>query len=98
MALSSLRTIFCRVEETRVHLEKIGIPAEKLTVSGIPIDPLFAETKDKTAMREKYGLEKDKLTIMVSAGGFGVGNIEHLLTGFERFANAFANRRNLRSQ
>lgn len=30
-------------------------------------------------MREKFGLEKDKLTILVSAGGFGVGNIEHLL-------------------
>jgi len=30
-------------------------------------------------MREKYRLEKDKLTILVSAGGFGVGNIEHLL-------------------
>jgi processive 1,2-diacylglycerol beta-glucosyltransferase len=30
-------------------------------------------------MREKYGLANDKLTIMVSAGGFGVGNIEHLL-------------------
>ena len=70
---------FVALDETRIHLSKIGIPAEKITVSGIPIDPIFAETKDKSAMREKYGLEKDKLTIMVSAGGFGVGNIEHLL-------------------
>lgn len=30
-------------------------------------------------MRAKHGLEKDKLTIIVSAGGFGVGNIELLL-------------------
>ena len=30
-------------------------------------------------MREKYDLATDKLTILVSAGGFGVGNIEHLL-------------------
>lgn len=30
-------------------------------------------------MREKYGLDKNKLTILVSAGGFGVGNIDHLL-------------------
>ncbi len=70
---------FVALEETRVHLEKIGITPEKITVSGIPIDPFFAETKDKSAMREKFGLAKDKLTIMVSAGGFGVGNIEHLL-------------------
>ncbi len=71
---------FVALEETRVHLEKLGIPTDKIVVSGIPIDPVFAETKDKTEMREKYGLEKDKITILVSAGGFGVGNIEHLLT------------------
>jgi processive 1,2-diacylglycerol beta-glucosyltransferase len=70
---------FVALDETKIHLSKIGIPAEKITVTGIPIDPLFAEKKDKSAMREKYGLDKDKLTIMVSAGGFGVGNIEHLL-------------------
>jgi len=70
---------FVAMDETRVHLEKLGIPADKITVSGIPIDPIFAEQKDKTEMREKYNLETDKLTILVSAGGFGVGNIEHLL-------------------
>lgn len=70
---------FVALEETKVHLEKLGIPAEKLTVSGIPIDPVFAEIKDETAMLEKYNLDKDKLTILVSAGGFGVGNIEYLL-------------------
>ena len=71
---------FVALDETKVHLAKIGIPADKITVSGIPIDPVFAQTKDKTAMREKFGLEQDKLTILVSAGGFGVGNVEHLLT------------------
>ena len=70
---------FVALEETRIHLEKLGIQPEKINVSGIPIDPIFAEHKDKTAMREKYGLEKEKWTILVSAGGFGVGNIEHLL-------------------
>jgi len=70
---------FVALDETKAHLSKIGIPAEKITVSGIPIDPVFAETKDKTAMREKFGLDKNRLTILVSAGGFGVGNVEHLL-------------------
>ena len=70
---------FVALDETKIHLEKLGIPAEKITVSGIPIDQIFAESKDQRAMREKYDLEKDKLTILVSAGGFGVGNIENLL-------------------
>lgn len=70
---------FVALEETRVHLEKLGIPNDKITVSGIPVDSIFVETKDKRAMREKYNLDKNKLTILVSAGGFGVGNVEHLL-------------------
>jgi processive 1,2-diacylglycerol beta-glucosyltransferase len=70
---------FVALEETKIHLAKIGIPEEKITVSGIPIDPLFAASKDQGAMREKFGLDKDRLTILVSAGGFGVGNVEHLL-------------------
>lgn len=70
---------FVAMDETREHLEKLGIPPKKITVSGIPIDPIFSENKDKWEMREKYDLEKDRLTILVSAGGFGVGNIENLL-------------------
>jgi processive 1,2-diacylglycerol beta-glucosyltransferase len=70
---------FVAMEETRVHLEKIGIEADKLTVSGIPIDPIFSQKKDKIEMRKKFGLETDRITILVSAGGFGVGKIEHTL-------------------
>ncbi len=70
---------FVALDETRVHLEKVGIRPETISVTGIPIDPVFAEEKDKSEMRAKHGLENNKLTIIVSAGGFGVGNIELLL-------------------
>lgn len=70
---------FVALEETKIHLAKIGIPKDKITVSGIPIDPVFAVAKDKSGIRNKFGLTQDKLVILVSAGGFGVGNIEHLL-------------------
>jgi processive 1,2-diacylglycerol beta-glucosyltransferase len=71
---------FVAIEETREHLVRLGIPANKVTVSGIPIDPVFAERKDKGAIRPKYGLAPDRTTVLVSAGGFGVGPIEHLVT------------------
>jgi hypothetical protein len=48
-------------------------------VSGIPIDPIFAEPKDKTAMRRKLGLRPISRRSSL-AGGFGVGPIEHALT------------------
>jgi len=70
---------FVALEETRVHMEKLGIPPDKITVSGIPIDPVFGVRKDKRAMRDKHGLLQDRTTLLVSAGGFGVGSIEHLI-------------------
>jgi processive 1,2-diacylglycerol beta-glucosyltransferase len=71
---------FVALDETGVHLEKLGIPADRITVSGIPVDPVFARSKDKAAMRLKLGLREDRTTILVSAGGFGVGPVENLIT------------------
>src|ERR1041385_1782711 len=70
---------FVAIDEARVYLEALGIPAAKLAVTGIPIDPIFAEQKDKTEMRIKHGLEQDRLTVLLSAGGFGVGAVEPLI-------------------
>jgi processive 1,2-diacylglycerol beta-glucosyltransferase len=70
---------FVAIEEARVYLEALGIPPEKITVSGIPIDPVFAQVKDKQAMRAKHGLAADRTTILLSAGGFGVGSVDALI-------------------
>ena len=70
---------FVAIDEARVYLEAIGIPPAKISVTGIPIDPIFAEQKDKIEMRAKHGLEQNRLTILLSAGGFGVGSVEPLL-------------------
>jgi len=70
---------FVALEEARVYLEALGIPAEKITVSGIPIDPVFAIEKDKQEMRVKHGLAPDRTTILLSAGGFGVGSVDAMV-------------------
>ena len=70
---------FVAIDEARVYLEALGIPAQKITVSGIPIDPVFALKKDKQQMRAKHGLAPDRTTILLSAGGFGVGSVEPLI-------------------
>jgi processive 1,2-diacylglycerol beta-glucosyltransferase len=66
-------------EETAVHLARLGVPPETITVTGVPIDPVFAEPKDPRAMRGQHGLDPDRTTLLVSAGGFGVGPIEQLV-------------------
>ena len=70
---------FVALDETKVHLEKLGIAEDKVSVTGIPVDPLFAEKKDRAALCAKHGLDPGRTTILMSAGGFGVGPVEHML-------------------
>ncbi|MCI0390386.1 MAG: glycosyltransferase [Acidobacteria bacterium] len=78
---------FVALDETRVYLTALGIAAERITVSGIPIDPVFAQPKEKRAMRDKHGLVPDRTTILVSAGGFGVGPIDSMIKSLLQVRN-----------
>jgi processive 1,2-diacylglycerol beta-glucosyltransferase len=71
---------FVALDETRAHLEALGMPEEKITVSGIPIDPVYRSLPDRRTMRRKHGLDPDRVTIVVSAGGYGVGRVETVLS------------------
>jgi processive 1,2-diacylglycerol beta-glucosyltransferase len=63
---------FVAIDETKVHLEMLGIPPERVTVSGIPIDPEFAVPVDVAAARARHGLDPARPTLLFSAGAFGV--------------------------
>lgn len=69
--------------EARAYLTGLGIPSEKVEVSGIPIDPSFAIPKNKVAMQQKHGLLQNCATVLLSAGGYGVGSIEEILTALQ---------------
>jgi processive 1,2-diacylglycerol beta-glucosyltransferase len=70
---------FVALEETRRHLAPLGVPAARITVSGIPIDPVFADSRHALAMTRKHGLDPARWRILVTAGGFGVGPVERLV-------------------
>lgn len=70
---------FVALPETREHMSQLGVPADCIKVSGIPIDPVFAQHKDKREMKAKYGLSQHKPAILLSAGGFGVGPVDEIL-------------------
>lgn len=78
---------FVALDETRAHMEKLGIQPERVCVSGIPIDPVFSEQKDKLSMRKKYDLDPALPAILLSAGGFGVGPIEEMLSALDHMEN-----------
>ena len=75
---------FVSLEESKIYLQQMGIPADKITISGIPTDPVFNTPKDKSATRKQLNLDPNRFTILVSAGGFGVGPVEMLVTQLEK--------------
>jgi processive 1,2-diacylglycerol beta-glucosyltransferase len=75
---------YVALDETREHLAQLGVPRDAVTVSGIPIDPVFSRTKDRREVCEKHGLRPDVTTILISAGGFGMGPIEKVMKALLR--------------
>jgi processive 1,2-diacylglycerol beta-glucosyltransferase len=70
---------FVATEEARAHLIALEIEASKITVSGIPTHPLFAEASDRGKIRCELGWRDDLPVILVSAGGFGAGNAVRMI-------------------
>jgi len=70
---------FVACEETRAHLAALGIPRETIHVTGIPISPAFAVPLTKREARRGLALDPDRTTVLVSAGGFGMGPVEALV-------------------
>lgn len=64
---------FVAIDETRAHLEMLGLPAERITVSGIPIDPAFTLPWDRSRARRDLGLDPERTTLLLSGGALGVG-------------------------
>lgn len=65
---------------TRHKMEHLGIPSEKVKVTGIPVDDRFTTPPDVTALKKYLGLPGDKFTILMATGSFGFGPMEKLAT------------------
>jgi processive 1,2-diacylglycerol beta-glucosyltransferase len=70
---------YVAMDEAKEYLARIGVPREKLLVTGIPIDPLFATPVSRSDARKQLGLDATANVILISAGGYGIGPIEQLV-------------------
>ena len=70
---------FVALDETKAYLTTLGLPAERITVSGIPVDPDFGRQTDSPSLRKKLGLALDRPVILVTAGALGVNPAEHVV-------------------
>ncbi|MFT3784252.1 MAG: glycosyltransferase [Nibricoccus sp.] len=66
---------------TARELMRKGCPPEKISVTGIPVDPVFSNRTPAPAARAKLGL-LDKPTVLLLSGGFGVGPMKQMLASF----------------
>src|SRR5262249_1135405 len=81
-ALWLCRTVdryYVALPESAEYISRIGVPREKLRITGIPIDPVFASPVDRTAARSHFSLDPEAITLLVSAGGEGVGPMERIV-------------------
>lgn len=69
---------FTATDEGRAYLQHWGVPAEDITVSGIPIHPVFSQPKNRAECLARQGLAGDRPIVLQLAGGFGVGPIEEI--------------------
>ena len=69
---------YTATEEGARYLQHWGIPADRTTVTGIPIHPVFAAPKDRAECLARHGLAGDRPVFLQLSGGFGVGPIVEL--------------------
>lgn len=67
---------FVSQEEDRIHMAALGLPADRITVSGIPVDPRFEEPVDESRVRERFGLDPRKPILLVAGGTLGLSPAE----------------------
>ena len=73
---------FTATEEGANYLRAWGVPATTpITATGIPIHPVFSESKDRVSCLKRQDLAGDRPIVLQLAGGFGVGPIEKLYRG-----------------
>ena len=70
---------FVALDETKAYLEMLGLPAERITVSGIPVDTAFAAPIDRVAECQYRGLNPENPILLLSAGAAGFGSVEFMV-------------------
>jgi processive 1,2-diacylglycerol beta-glucosyltransferase len=70
---------FVALEESAEYLARIGVLREKIRISGIPVDPLFATPLERAEARRSLQLDPSATMLLISAGGYGIGPVEQLV-------------------
>ena len=63
---------FVAQEEDKIHMEALGLPSDRIEVTGIPVDPEFAKPVDASAVLLRHGLKPERPTLLIAGGALGM--------------------------
>jgi processive 1,2-diacylglycerol beta-glucosyltransferase len=69
---------FAATMESAVYLTSWGVAPGRVSVTGIPIHPVFCRRKARAECLDAQNLRGDRPIVLLLSGGFGVGPIEQL--------------------
>jgi processive 1,2-diacylglycerol beta-glucosyltransferase len=63
---------FVAQEEDRIHMEGLGLPGDRIHVTGIPIERRFSFPVDREAVLTRHSLDPAKPTLLLAGGTLGL--------------------------
>ena len=75
--------------EAAEDLIRRGVPKEKITVRGIPVNPKFHERPDRAALRRELSLPDALPVLLFMAGSFGVRSVFRVFRSLDALPDAF---------
>ncbi len=77
-AIPNVDRWFVAGERAAEDLAGYGVPSARIDVTGIPVEPRFAQRIPRAQARERLGLDSDRALVLVMGGGSGVGPLAEL--------------------
>ena len=65
-------------DEIAFRLADRGVPHGRINVTGIPVMPEFSASLERTICAAELGIDAEKFTVLMMAGGAGVGALDDL--------------------
>jgi len=75
---------FVGKEESKMHLSLLGLPSDRIVVSGIPVLHAFTSTPAKSTLLSKYKFHHNIPLVLLSAGTFGIMSAEDIVKILEQ--------------
>ena len=86
---SPFHHFFVARDETKAYMSAIGVPPDRITVSGIPVRPGLADAVDREAVLRRYDLRPDWPILLISAGAAGGAYTQTIVQQTMRMTNDF---------